>query len=780
MNEIEDKKNVNNSSDFSAPESSLDLKEIFYILSVNAKLVSAIILISILSGILYIATSPPLYQASGTILVENKSSGISLFSNFSPGSGGANLIDNEVEILKSKQTLRTTINRLIADNSHQNMFLFRTRNHQYEGLSKLLRELLFLDYFNDYQPVNINDAGAVNGLINSLKWSISVVKKRKSDVIKLSMVSPDPNEASLIINYLITSYQNLDKEWANGEMIHMKSFLDSQISIKEDELKEIENELSDFQKKEQIYALTGNSELLLNQLSLVESDYYSNQVKNNILKERERFIEGKLTEEEKSLTKKVMNTINERLFALKSEIAQRESDLISTIALQGEDHQAVLSGKVSLKKLKNKLEEETKLLIEQGISVADPIEYRQTLMDTLLNISAQKAFCISKSNELDKIIKKYEEELKLLPDKSLQLSRLERDRRILSETYALMMQKREEAKIGEASKLGKIRIVDLANPEPSPVAPRKAIIMILSLILGVAISGTICFIKEYLDNTIKSIVEIERAGIDIIGMIPTIGKEYRQKNNNAKLTKGDNLINDEKLERRLITHEDSKSPISEAYRSLRTNLIYRFSKESLDEGEALLVSSPGPGEGKTTTISNLAITFANLGKKTLLVDTDLRKPVMHTVFNKSQSPGLTDYLLGKEDKIENLVSKMDGVNNLSLMTSGYVPPFPSELLGSKKMNTLIAQLKANWDIVLFDLPPLMAVTDAYVILRQMDQFIFVLRAGVTQKGAFKRSISYLSKANISQIGAVLNQVDKTKASKDEHFDYYADYYGIEE
>ena len=329
---------------------------------------------------------------------------------------------------------------------------------------------------------------------------------------------------------------------------------------------------------------------------------------------------------------------------------------------------------------------------------------------------------------------------------------------------------KEEAKIREHSQLGKVRIVDLASPEIIPVKPNKSFIFILAILIGGFFGFFICFIKEYLDNTIKSIHEIERYDLEILAMIPTISTRYDDED------KKENEKDSRTLERRLITHEDSKSPVSESYRTLRTNLIYRANQ---DKGNTILVSSPGPGEGKTTTIANLAITFANLGKRTLLVDTDLRKPVMHTVFNKKQAPGLTDYLMGKEVQIENLVNKLN-IDNLTLMTSGSVPPFPSELLGSKKMNELISELRSNWDIVLFDLPPLMAVTDAYVILKEMDQFLLVLRAGVTQRGALKRSMAYLKVASISETGVVINQIDKSKTSKDEHFDYYANYYGVEE
>ena len=768
MSEFENKSDINNIGHDNISE--IDFKEIYFIISTNLKLVLSIIVLSVIVGLIIIFTSTPLYKSYGTILVESNSSALSLFSPMS-SSSGLNLIDNEVEILKSKQTLNKTINYFIDNNLHGDMFLFKTKQYEHIGLGKFLRKVLFIEKLQSNKPVNINNPIDINNLINSFKESVQINKRRNADVIELSILTPDPYESSLIINRLIMSYQTIDKEWSNGEMIHMKTFLDTQISIKEEELTKIENELSNFQKEEKIYSLVGNSELLLNQLSLIEADYYSNEVELNILKERKQYIEDQLTEEERLLTKKLQNTINDRLFALKSEIAERESKLTTTNALRGDDQgDLVANQQQAIKKLKKKLEEETRKLISQGISVADPIEYRQSLMDTLLSINALEASYISKSSELRKVIDKYDDELSTLPDKSLRFATLERDRNILSETYALMMQKREEAKIGEASKLGKIRIVDLATPELAPVKPKKVSLLFFSLVLGTLFSIIACLIKEYLDNSVKSISEIERFGLDILAMIPTIGAEYKQQNNEPK------IVNNRNLERRLITHEDGKSPVSEAYRTLRTNLIYRFSSES---GQAILVSSPGPGEGKTTTIANLAITFANLGKKTLLVDTDLRKPVMHTVFNKNQSPGLTDYLMGNESNIDNLINDID-VNNLDIMTSGNVPPFPSELLGSDKMSNLIKELKNKWDVVLFDLPPLMAVTDAYVILKSMDQFVLVLRAGVTQKGALKRSISYLQMGGINTTGVVVNQIDKSKASKDEQFDYYQQYYGIEE
>ena len=143
----------------------------------------------------------------------------------------------------------------------------------------------------------------------------------------------------------------------------------------------------------------------------------------------------------------------------------------------------------------------------------------------------------------------------------------------------------------------------------------------------------------------------------------------------------------EKLQRRLIIREDPKSPISEAYRSLRTSLMYT---KSNSKSNVILVSSPGPGEGKTTTIANLAITYANLGKKTLLIDSDLRKPVIHNVFKADKSPGLTSFFSGNSD-LKGIINKTD-IDNLEIITSGVIPPNPSELLDSNKMIDFIEKV----------------------------------------------------------------------------------------
>jgi len=192
----------------------------------------------------------------------------------------------------------------------------------------------------------------------------------------------------------------------------------------------------------------------------------------------------------------------------------------------------------------------------------------------------------------------------------------------------------------------------------------------------------------------------------------------------------------------------------------------------------ILVSSAGPGEGKTTTIANLAITYANLGRKTLLVDSDLRKPMIHNVFKKDKTPGLTSYLSNNSD-VTKIINKTE-IENLDIITSGVLPPNPSELLDSNKMESFIDKVKELYDVVLFDSPPLIAVTDAYVLLKHIDQFILVVRPGLTQRGALDRILTSSNQTNITITGVVMNGIlEEHSYGAGYYYNYYQYYHESE-
>jgi len=204
----------------------------------------------------------------------------------------------------------------------------------------------------------------------------------------------------------------------------------------------------------------------------------------------------------------------------------------------------------------------------------------------------------------------------------------------------------------------------------------------------------------------------------------------------------------------LITLTDPRSPVSEAYRTLRTNLSFTGLDEPI---RTLVVTSPAPDEGKSTTIANLAVTIAQGGRKTILVDCDLRRPTLHTLFDLKPEPGLTNLLLEENGQPALQPTMVDG---LQLLSSGPLPPNPADLLGSHKIDQIIATLLERADIVLFDAPPVIAVTDATVLGAKVDGVLLVISAGKTRREHAERAKEMLEKANVRIFGAALTNSPK--------------------
>lgn len=219
----------------------------------------------------------------------------------------------------------------------------------------------------------------------------------------------------------------------------------------------------------------------------------------------------------------------------------------------------------------------------------------------------------------------------------------------------------------------------------------------------------------------------------------------------------------------IITHSDPKSPISEAYRVLRTNIQYSSIDKPL---KTIVVTSTGPMEGKTTTVANLAVCFAQMGSKVLLIDADLRKPRIHKVFWLSSETGLTNFLALHGDYKKHIRSS--NIPNLDILTSGAMPPNPSELLNSNAMKQFIKNVQDDYDIVLLDAPPVGSVTDASIISTYVDGTILVVSSGKVKYDALKHAKELLEKVNANIIGVVLNNIDKKSNGNYYYYSYYSD------
>jgi tyrosine-protein kinase Etk/Wzc len=231
------------------------------------------------------------------------------------------------------------------------------------------------------------------------------------------------------------------------------------------------------------------------------------------------------------------------------------------------------------------------------------------------------------------------------------------------------------------------------------------------------------------------------------------------------------ILEARQIETRLVTHFDPKSPVSEAYRTLRTNIQF---KNKQTKQHTILVTSAAPKEGKSTTVANLAITMAQMGNETILIDGDLRRPVIHSIFNMKKENGLTNYLIGN-GTLEEII-RPTFVDHLVVIPSGPLPPNPSELLGSDEMKKLLEELKKKFEVILFDSPPVIAVTDAAILSMLVDGIVLVIKAHQTHREAIKRAKSLLDTAEAKIFGSLLNGVNIQKTYGTNYYYYYYHYY----
>ena len=744
----------------------------------------SIILLSIGISLYITWSTTPVYNASVDILIEKKSKAENIFQ-FSEDDSRE--ISNELQILDSRTLADEVVRELWDSKYRNNLFLFDTKVFYPRGqrVREFLKKIISFGFWEHEMELPQNhkttsDITLIKKYSSKIRKNISVSNKRGTKLIKIKYSNPNPQEAALIANTIANVYRRIDQEWISNESQGLVKFLNEQIDLKSKELEYAEIQLKKFKVENKIFSIEASSSVLYSQSIEIERELNNTIVQLNINNKQIELTNSLLTREEQVLAKSLTNSLSSTLNALREEIITYQKELIKNITLYGENHEAVNLLQSKIDNLKIKLNNETVNFLDQGLSSLDPIEYRQTLISKLITFETEGDYLNSKIEEYELLLSTYNKKLLDLPKLQMEYARVEREFLVLSQSYKFMRSKLEDARISTASEIGKVRIIDEAVASPIPIKPDLIKNLLLGIFIGSILSGFGIYIREILDYTVKSIEYMERFSIPLLAIIPAIGREgSKHKSKKDNKMKSFKLLNGAKnldnLQRRLITHESPKSPVSEAYRHLRTNLLY--TQANKDSKNTIMVSSPGPGEGKTTTIINLAITFANLGKKTILIDSDLRKPVLHKVFNTEKDKGLTHYLCDTDSDIGlGDIIKNTEIQNLSLITCGLIPPNPSELLASEKMEKLICELESQYDIVLLDAPPIMAVTDAILLSKYVSKFILLVRVGVSDKGGTARSIESLNQVNTKVSGIVMNALDANNSSYYNNYYYYQNYY----
>ena len=358
---------------------------------------------------------------------------------------------------------------------------------------------------------------------------------------------------------------------------------------------------------------------------------------------------------------------------------------------------------------------------------------------------------------LDAVLVRFGSDLEEIPARELQFARLERQATLLADLYAILQQRLKEAEVTAAVEDPSVRVVEPAVLPREPVKPRKALNMALASVMGLMTGLGLAFVRQALDKTLRADEDVGlMLGTPVLSRVPRLpNTAVKGPRSNA-----------------LVTFREGTSLPAEAYRALRSSIFFA-DMESNGKRE-LVVTSPGARDGKSVTSCNLAIAFAQQGMNTLLVDADLRRSTLHLTFEMAESPGLAEYLQGKLP-VHNLI-RTTHVPNLMVVPAGKTPPNPAELLGDPRMDTLLNEARGFFDAIVFDSPPVLAVTDATILATKLKGVVLVVRSDQTHKQAAEDAVEQLQMARARVLGVVVNDTDPGGRYGYRHR-YYNEYYG---
>ena len=722
-------------ADAESEDDAIDLRALWRVILKRRWTILAFTLIVVTAVVTATYLTTPIYRASLTLQIDTEDLKVVQIEEVSPAAAGGRSWDyyqTQYALLKSRSLALRVVNELGWTNPPA------PEPEPEPSVLALARQWLtdWLPKTSEASPDPPPEAARIEGIISRFLGGLTVEPVRDSRLVRLHYDSPDPKLAAAALNTLAKNYIELNLERRFEASSYARNFLQERLQQVKARLEDSERELIQFAREQEIVQVD-NQQNIVNQTLTTTNQALAEAEKRRIA--AEAIYRQMLSTKGQGLSQVLENGM---IQTLKGSKARLETQYQENLTIYKPAYPAMVQ-------LRNQIDQVNSMINQEIGNIREAITANYEAARTeeaLLGASLEQ----TKGDVME------------LQDRSVQLNILRREVDTNRQLYDGLLQRFKEVGVAAGIGTNNISIVDEAKAPAGPYKPNLRRNALLALMLGLLGGVGLAFLFEHLDDTFRQPEDLEKLlGVPVLGIIPRIRDKDRPRGDDRPIA--------------LIGLDDLRSAFAEAYRSVRTAL--QFSTAN-GVPRLLTVASSMSGEGKSTTTLSLAIQFAQAGKKTLLVEADLRKPSIHQALQLDNQVGLTNYLAG-EDLRPVDIARPTSIPNLFVITSGPLPPNPVELLASARMVGLLALAAEKFDQVVVDSPPLLGLADSLIIGNFCEGTLFAVEMGSTPRGYVQGAFKRLRGARVPVLGAILTKMDARGGAYGYggyHY-YHSNYYG---
>jgi capsular exopolysaccharide synthesis family protein len=565
--------------------------------------------------------------------------------------------------------------------------------------------------------------------VDALLDMLTVEPVRATNLVKISFTTPSPALSSLLANTWAKAFIDHTLDMKYSAASQAEEWLSKQLQDVRDKLEQSEAKLHEFAKQKEILTIGEKKDIVTTKLVDLSEALTKAQGERIA---REALYRQSLGMRFDSIPAVLENSM---IAGLKTEYYKLDSEYQRLSETYKPSYPKMVRMREGITQIKRRLDTEIRRIVDAIKQEYEAAVKKEKMLQTA--VDEQKRLAVKLNQDF------------------IQYDILKRDVDTNRQLYSGILERQKQAGISQGLAASNTQVVDAAETPMAPFSPNKTRNIALGIVLGLTVAIGMAFFFDYLDNTVKGPDDLERTlGIPSLALIPSLSSAAVQPTRGNRSQHGNNGASNGKPAFALVTHSDLRSVLTEAFRTLRTSLL--FSSPG-SPPKSILVTSAQPAEGKTGTSINTAITLSQLGGSVLLIDGDMRRPTCHTHLQLQLKPGLSDYLTGNANLVS--IIKRTAVPHLYCIPVGTTPVNPAELLASPRMKETIDLLSQRFDYIVVDSPPIFGIADALILSTVVKGVILVVHGGRTPRELVQRAFKNLIELNAPVLGAVLNNVD---------------------